>query len=265
MSVADPATVGDAIEGLERKLESLSVRFGAVGVKAEFEAEAAYLQEVALLADIARAAGLRMTLKIGGPEARSDIREASIMGIDRVVAPLIESAFAVQKFLSAIEGVPVGDPWSPELAINVESRAGLNCVNEIVRAAAGSVTSMVIGRTDLLASMGQPISHVDDLSLIPLLEPALKSAADAGMECSIGGTLSFRSLPLLAELGNFVSTAETRKVIFPIEVLLGKDGRMALAAAMEFEQAWLEYRLAAFGPARQDDLSRVQILKLRSN
>src|SRR3954467_3758924 len=83
-------------------LKELKEKHSVTGVKMEFEAEGTRIEEAMRLKEISMKAGLCLTTKIGGCEAIKDMFEAGSLGTSHLVAPMVESAYALKKYLQAV-------------------------------------------------------------------------------------------------------------------------------------------------------------------
>ena len=104
-------------------LKKLSNEYGVFEIKAEFEAEASRIEELMRLKDIISSANLPLILKIGGVEAITDIYMRLSRGAHGIVAPMAETAFAVDKFLNAIDTYVAKDNADDiEFAVNIVTK-----------------------------------------------------------------------------------------------------------------------------------------------
>jgi len=255
---------------LERKmvavLQDLRENHHVVGIKAEFEAEGTRLEEAMRLKEVISRAGLGLTLKVGGCEALRDIYEARTLGVERIVAPMVESPFALQKFLRAVDlAFPEDEREDVQFAVNIETEAAGRVFKDMLKVPeAARLGCIVVGRVDLTGSMGLQRGDVNSERIFEITSDLLIQARTAGLEVAVGGGVSAESLPFLRKLPmGGVHRYETRKVIFGCPGALAEDAGKGILKAVGFELLWLKNKRDYYGLIFEEDHNRIDMLELR--
>jgi hypothetical protein len=252
---------------LEQQLEASLVRlkedFGLHAVKGEFEAEGASFRDIARLRRLTARHNISLYLKIGGVEALRDIKDAFDLGVDGLVAPMVESPFGVIKFLQAVESVFSNRKVFK--SINIETCNAVKCVDEILSEAKGKIDNVTIGRTDLSKSYLNSAIQPDSEFIFDLIEQLSEKVNSAGIALTIGGSITKDSVNKLKRSHKSwekkISSIETRKIVLPIDQIL--ETKNALIEALMFEELYLSSKLDTQIWLSQADRDRLAKLKNR--
>ena len=250
---------------LEEKLEASLIRlkkeFGLYAVKGEFEAEGASFRDLVKLRRLTAQHNISLYLKIGGVEALRDIKDAFDLGVDGLVAPMVESPFGLIKFLQAVESVFANRKIFK--SINIETCSAVICIDEILRAAKGKIDNVTIGRTDLSHSYFDSEITPDSTFIFDLIGQLSHKICAAGLALTVGGSVTKDSVNKLKECqenwAGRLASIETRKIVLPVDQMLEKKN--ALKEALMFEELYLSSKLDTevwFSKADQDRLEKLK-------
>lgn len=261
------------MNSLERKMLELVRRgrehYGVVSVKAEFEAEGTRVDELLRLLDIAGRANLHLTVKIGGCEAIRDLLEAKQFGARFVVAPMIESTYALRKFVSAKDLVfPDNDTWEVDHLFNIETVTGASIAPKLLDIAAEpkGLAGVVFGRSDFVGSLGRLHDAIEDADVIDTVCVIASLVRDRNLDLVVGGGVSIDSLPSLKRIRDtHLSRFETRKVVFDAAAMDLPDISEGLLNAVHFELLWLLNKRDYYGNISREDAKRIDKLEKRWN
>lgn len=214
--------------GLEKiltdQLKRLKDEFGLYGVKSEFEAEGSTFRDLVRLRRITAQLGIPLYLKLGGVEAIRDLKDSLELGVDGVIAPMVESSFAVIKFVEAVQAVYKDHPLP--CAINIETRTAIENLDLILENAKGKINNVIIGRTDLSDSYFDYAVKPDSPIIFEIIRSSGKKISEAGFPLTVGGSMSAESIGHFKkdkdEWCGLIKWFETRKVIFPASVLFDR-------------------------------------------
>jgi len=242
-------------------------KYGVVSVKAEFEAEGTRIDELLRLVDVARKAELDVTLKIGGCEAIRDLLETKQIGVQYIVAPMVETPYAASKFIAAKNLVFAEESRKDmKFLINIETLTAHNNFDEILKISNSpqGLDGFVFGRVDFVGSQGLERKSVDsEDTLTKILEIANKVKLTSN-DLVVGGGVSPASLSLLKKVKEVhLSRFETRKVVFSSQSLDLQSLEEGLLDAVHFELLWLLNKKEYYGEIMNEDNKRISMLEER--
>ena len=198
-------------------LKELKNDFGAISLKTEIANEIINQEELFALKTLADNAGLTFTLKTGGCEAGNDILTAKNINTSSVVAPMIESDYALKKFINKIFSVySKEETESLSLYINIETITAFHNINEILSCKeAEFITGIIFGRDDMAGSMNIEKEDINSEYLLEIAKDLSLKAKNFDKEFILGGEIRPVCCDFLKKLYlTNLTKYETRKIIF---------------------------------------------------
>lgn len=236
-----------------------------LGIKAEFEAEGTRLEEALRLKEVVTKAGLDLTIKIGGCEAIKDMYDARTIGVSAIVAPMIETPYAMKKYAQAVKFVfPEEERKEVKFLVNIETITGFNNLDEMIKSKSFSeLDGIVLGRVDMTGSMGMTREDINSNAILNIAQKMSQKMQMVNKDMVIGGGVSAHSLPFFKELP-YLSRFETRKIIYDAQSAL-KDpcADKGILKAVGFELMWLRNKREFYGMIYREDEARLQMLEAR--
>ena len=232
---------------------------GVVGIKQSFEDEGVIYEDLIKMRRLTDICRLPLFVKIGGCEAKSDINNCVSLGVDCVIGPMIESPFAMSKFVGMtnpnIDMMFVCETINA--ANNLESILSDNNIEPL--------SGMVFGRSDFTKSMNRDKSEVDCSEVCAKVEQALKIAKRHELMTTLGGNLSTRSSDFISQMfeRGLLDRVETRNVVIELNKDNVKSLSETIQKVLDFELSWLENKNEKYNVIMEDCVYRSELLRNR--
>lgn len=219
---------------LKNLLHTLVSEHGLLSLKAGTEWENMDYTEIEYLFSIGEKQ-VPILVKISGPEAKTDLRHLRDIGVNGILGPMIESVYALEKFVLVTQQDYAGSGIDPLLAINIETIVGYRQLDDLLASSAfQSIDTVVIGRLDLSLSMG--IEDVDHPDVEAVTQDIAKQVRKAGKHVSVGGFVNPSSAHELQN--SAIDRLSTIHTMFDLNQV--QDAAATIWKAIEFEIAYYQ-------------------------
>ena len=216
---------------------------GVSGVKQSLEDEGASFDDIRIMRKITKELKLKLNVKIGGCEAKNDIFFCRNIQVDSIVAPMIESEYAVKKFVQC-----GAQKKSNLLLINLETFQSIKNLKHIIKSKYfKSIDGVVIGRSDLAGSMGYSKSFVNSKRIYNITRKTFTSIKKIKNKkiFKMGGSITQNSKEFIQSLfeKKILDYVETRNIEIKLSKKAMNNFEKIIIGSFQFEIEWLKYRI----------------------
>ncbi len=223
-------------------------KIGVSGVKLEYESEFYDEKSAYALSELVHRVGLDLCVKLGGFSSIQDLHMCKKLCANSIVAPMVESKYAVEKFLACIN--EVYRKGYPELFLNIESKTAFENIEDILSVCDKRISGLVLGRSDLIRSLG--IENPDDEVVLSYCLRLSELCKELDKKFIIGGKINSDSIDFISKIP-YLSAIETRKVIFDVSSL----NETNINEFLQFELKSLQFKNSIY----KEDVKRIKFIQ----
>jgi hypothetical protein len=233
---------------------------GCCGIKVSFEDEGALYNEIITMRNLTTKVGIDLSIKIGGCEAKRDIIDCMDVNCDCIVAPMVESKFALNKFLKSLDAYN----YNKKKGFNLETIQSYNNLEKLAMEF-DNIDFVTIGRVDFVSSLNKDRDFVDTDEMYDIAEKVFTMAREKNISCYLGGAVSINSRNFIEKLINkkLLDKFETRYIIFDVHSLDINNFEKLLYWGNVFEVEWLKFIHQRYLLHANKDVKRIKMIEHR--
>lgn len=249
---------------LKQVLKKLK-NYGICGIRTDMASEVVSEEEFVTFKQFCTDFDLKYNIKIGGCDALTDIYAAKNGGADTIICPMIETDYALQKFVDNCKQV-YEDLNKINLLINIETICAYNNLDSILASKFMKfINGIVLGRDDMTKSLSLDIAEINSDKIFDIAVNISNKVNKYGKSFTVGGGIRPQAVEFLKRFNckNF-KNYETRRIVFDANMIHSMDKtncRESIAKAIEFEINWLEYTLSKQHTNKTHIQNRIEFLK----
>lgn len=235
---------------------------GCNGIKVSLEDEGALYNEIVTMRYLTAISNIELDLKIGGCEAKSDIKNCIDINCDKIIAPMIESEYALKKFVDAIES----SNYKGKKSFNLETINGYNNFDECIDLLK-NFESITFGRVDYVNSINKNREFVNSDVIYNSVYSIFEKSKKHGLKCNLGGSINIESKDFIKKLidSNLLDNFETRYVVFDTNKINLNNFNELIYFANLFEIEWMKYIQNRYLNNANKDSKRINMIQERLN
>lgn len=221
---------------------------GVIGIKLEYESEFYDENSAYELAELVHRVDLSLCVKLGGFSSVQDLHMCKKLCANSIVAPMVESDYAAEKFLFNVNQV-YGKGY-PNLFLNIETKNAFDNLDKIIEKCGNQIHGFVLGRSDLKNSMG--IKDPDDNQILTYCQKLSDICKNMNKKFILGGKINSKTKDFVSKI-EYLSAIETRKVIFKPEMLTDDN----IQKFLQFELNTLKFKKVSYN----EDKERIKFIE----
>ena len=233
-------------------------------IKISLEDEGLKFDQATQIACLAHAINIKLSMKVGGAESISDMRFADNIGCNGCVAPMIESKYALHKFVSSVHKFGFN---FEKLFINIESEQAYdNHITILQSTDAQHLHGVVLGRSDFCQSFGFTKDKVDSKECYKRAREIFQIAKLQKLTTVMGGNININSFDFIKRLfdKNLLDYIETRNIKVKLTQNFLNNFKENLSNMLSFEIEWLDNKYKKLSNLAKEDKKRLSNLRLRN-